>query len=95
MKLIADSKYLIHDFIQTGITPIHEFDIPLGALYDVSMEIVNTESQIGEFEQLSYMLVHKGQFIIDKKKPYPDKFYILKTKDSDYKFQFFVQGEEL
>jgi len=71
------------------------FDIPLGALYDVSMEIVNTESQIGEFEQLSYMLVHKGQFIIDKKKPYPDKFYILKTKDSDYKFQFFVQGEEL
>jgi len=39
------------------------------------------------------MLGHRGQFVIDKKRPYPDKLYILKSKDSDYVFQFFVQGE--
>lgn len=72
-----------------------DFDVPLGVLYGVSQDIVNVETQLGEFEQLSYMLAHKGEFVIDKKKPYPDKLYILKTKDSEYKFQFFVQGEAL
>lgn len=69
------------------------FSYPLGRLYDVSQDIVDYESQFGEFEQLSYMLTHKGEFIIDKKKPYPDKVYILKTKDSPYIFQFMIQGE--
>ncbi|MBC8181543.1 hypothetical protein H8E88_10510 [candidate division KSB1 bacterium] len=39
MKLVADDKYLIHDFIQTGITPIHEFDIPLIATKDGVLEL--------------------------------------------------------
>tara|TARA_Y100000034_G_C6908165_1_gene422116 strand:+ start:4796 stop:5554 length:759 start_codon:yes stop_codon:yes gene_type:complete len=69
------------------------FNYPLGRLYKVSQDITDIESETGEFEQLTYMLAHKGQYIIDKKKPYPDKLYILQTKDSDYKFQFFVQGE--
>lgn len=68
-------------------------DVPLGALYDVSQDIINDETEFGNFEQLTYMLVKKGQYIIEKKKPYPDKIYILKTKDKDYVFQFFVQGE--
>ena len=69
------------------------FDYPLGRLYDVSQEIVNTEAQYGEFDQLGYMLVKRGQYIIEKQRPYPDKLYMLKTKDSPYLFQFFVQGE--
>ncbi|MBS3144509.1 hypothetical protein J4208_02895 [Candidatus Woesearchaeota archaeon] len=69
------------------------FDYPLGRLYEVSQTIVDYESQYGEFEQLSYMLAHKGEYVIDKKKPYPDKVYILKTKDSPYIFQFMIQGE--
>ena len=68
-------------------------DVPLGALHGVAMDIVEVETQVGEFEQLIYMLSHKGQCVIDKKKPYPDKMYILTSKDSDYIFQFFVQGE--
>ena len=39
MKLVADNKYLIHDFIQTGIIPIHEFDIPLIATKDGVLEL--------------------------------------------------------
>jgi len=70
-----------------------KIDVPLGALFGVTREIIEGEAKSGDFDQLSYMLLHKGNFIIDNKKPYPDKLYILKTKDSDYIFQFFVQGE--
>jgi hypothetical protein len=69
------------------------FDVPLGRLYDVSQDIVNAEASMGEFDQLPYMLAHKGQYIIEKKKPYPDKLYILQTKDHPYLFQFFIEGE--
>ena len=68
-------------------------EVPLGALYGVSRDIIEVETSAGEFDQLGYMLTHKGQFTIDKKRPYPDKLYILETKDDDYIFQFFVQGE--
>ena len=69
------------------------FNYPLGKLYNVAMDIVDVETQYGDFEQLTYMLAHQGQIIIDKKKPYPDKLYILNTKDSPYTFQFFIEGE--
>ncbi|MBI2109972.1 hypothetical protein HYT58_02250 [Candidatus Woesearchaeota archaeon] len=70
-----------------------KFDVPLGRLYGVAQEIINIESEFGEFEQLSYMIVKRGQFVIEKTRPYPDKLYVLRTKDNDYKFQFFVEGE--
>ncbi len=69
------------------------FDYPLGRLYDVSQEIVNVEATAGEFDQMPFMLAHKGEYIIDKKRPYPDKLYIMQTKDSPYVFQFFIEGE--
>jgi hypothetical protein len=34
LKLVADEKYLIHDFIQTGKKPIYEFPIPAAAVAD-------------------------------------------------------------
>ncbi|MBT3262489.1 hypothetical protein HN992_00845 [Candidatus Woesearchaeota archaeon] len=70
-----------------------ELDVPLGALFEVSRDVIQAETTLGEFDQVPYMLGHRGQFVIDKKRPYPDKLYILKSKDSDYVFQFFVQGE--
>lgn len=69
------------------------FNYPLGRLYDVSLDIIDGETEFGEFDQLIYMLAKRGQYIIDKQRPYPDKIYILKTKDSPYIFQFFIEGE--
>ena len=69
------------------------FAYPLGRLYEVVQDILQVETTLGEFEQLSYMLSHKGQYLIEKKKPYPDKLYLLQVRDNDYLFQFFVQGE--
>lgn len=89
VTLQKDDRVVNEDTFSKGFT------YPLGRLYEVARDILDVESEFGEFEQLSYMLVHKGQFIIDKKKPYPDKLYILRTKDSPYMFQFFVQGEPL
>ncbi len=83
------------DKVTSEDTFSHTFSIPLGRLYDVSQDILDLETSIGEFEQLTYMLAYKGEYIIDKKKPYPDKLYILQTKDSNYLFQFFIQGEPL
>ncbi|MDP4012904.1 MAG: hypothetical protein Q8R00_04850 [Candidatus Nanoarchaeia archaeon] len=71
------------------------FDYPLGRLYDVSQEIIDIEAVYGEFDQLNYMLAKRGQYIIEKQRPYPDKLYILQHKDSNYIFQFHVQGEPL
>ena len=71
------------------------FAVPLGRLYDVSQDIVAAEATQGAFDQLLYMLAHKGEYVIDKKKPYPDILYVAQAKDSDYIFQFMIQGEPL
>ena len=69
------------------------FNYPLGRLYEASQDIINVEAEFGEFDQLSYMLVKRGQVVVEKQRPYPDKLYVLKAKDSPYIFQFMVQGE--
>ncbi len=85
--------------IQKGDLSVEENDfsttleVPLGALYGVSRDIIELETTVGDFDQLPYMLLHNGQYVIDKKRPYPDKLYISKIKDDDYIFQFLVQGE--
>ncbi|MBT4577356.1 hypothetical protein HOB91_03440 [Candidatus Woesearchaeota archaeon] len=85
--------------IQKGDLSVEEGDfsttleVPLGALYGVSRDIIEVETSVGEFDQLGYMLIHQGQVEIDKQRPYPDKLYILETRDDDYIFQFFIQGE--
>ena len=90
---------LMNIVLQKGEVKLEEngfsyaFGYPLGKLYDVSQDIVDVEVEFGEFDQLPYMLAHRGEYVIEKKRPYPDKLYILKTRDSDYVFQFFVQGE--
>ncbi len=69
-------------------------DYPLGSLYDVAVnQVIDTEAEFGNFEQLLYMITHKGKILIELKKPYPDKLYILKTNNNPFRFQFFIQGE--
>lgn len=69
-------------------------DIPFVQLYDVSHDIVNAQAVNGDFEQLFYMLGKKGRIEIQVDRPYPDKIFIVNKKDSDFKFQFAIQGEE-
>ena len=70
-------------------------DKPLGDLYEVSQDILDYESQFGDFDQLIYMLSKKGDYFIYKKRPYPDKLYIINDKERKLTFQFFVQGESV
>ncbi len=71
------------------------FNYPLGELYKVSQNIVDTETTYGEFDQLTYMIAYHGMYRIEKDRPYPDKIYKLNKQDINYKFQFAVQGEPL
>ncbi len=71
------------------------FKYPLGELYDVSQDILDFETTYGEFDQLTYMLVNHGLYRIEKLRPYPDKIYLLNKEDSNYMFQFTIQGEPL
>ena len=45
IKLVADGKYLIHDFIQTGKKPIYEFPVPVEAVADGTITLTWTCSQ--------------------------------------------------
>ncbi|MEP7258997.1 MAG: alpha-glucuronidase family glycosyl hydrolase [Flavitalea sp.] len=38
IKLVADEKYMIHDFILTGKQPIYEFPVPMEAIADGSVQ---------------------------------------------------------
>lgn len=71
------------------------FNYPLGDLYDVSQDILDFETEFGEFEQLTYMLGNHGRIIIEKLRPYPDKIYQIHKQYSNYIFQFAIQGEPL
>ena len=71
------------------------FDVPLGDLYGVAMDIVDAEAEFGEFDQLFYMLSKKGEYTIQKWRPYPDKVYILTKRNHDYVFQFAIEDEAL
>jgi len=70
-------------------------NLPLGDLYDVSQDIINVETEFGDFDQLIYMLSKTGKYMIYKHRPYPDKLYQIKrTQTTDgLMFQFFVEGE--
>jgi len=69
------------------------FNYPLGDLYNVMHDIIDSETEQGEFDQLLYMIAKKAEYKIYKNRPYPDKLYALQRSDNSYQFQFFVQGE--
>lgn len=92
-------KYLIVVRAKKGDTLVQRdsfiktFDYPLGDLYNVAHDIIDSETEDGEFDQLFYMIAKKVEYKVYKYRPYPDKLYTLKRDDNDYQFQFFVQGE--
>jgi len=71
-------------------------DIPLGKLYDLSIQIINFEAIDGYFDQEEWMKEHNLDIMVNKNKPYPDIIYTLikKTKKEDYDFNFAIQGKE-
>jgi len=73
---------------------VYAFDVPLGELYDVSVDIVNSEASLGDFDQLLYMLQKLSRYTIYKYRPYPDKIYQVQLREGDYVFQFAIEGED-
>ncbi len=71
----------------------NRIEVPLGRLFDVVQDILWYETENGLFFVESYELLHQGEFEIRKDQPYPQEIYILRTRTSDYIFQFAVEGE--
>lgn len=66
-------------------------NIPLGKLYSTAKDIIESEALYGDFDPLTYMLVHRD-VIIEGDKPYPDKIYIVKDNNENM-FRFAIEGE--
>ncbi len=61
LKLVADEKYLIHDFIQTGKQPIYEFPVPAGAVVDGKIKFTWTCDQGQRGAQVAEVWLIKKQ----------------------------------
>ena len=95
IKLVkGDTEVEIRDFTA-------RLSYPLGRLFNIAREIINTEASAGEFEQLTYMLYYgqvfnKLLFIEKHEYPYPDRRYELRIdkNDNPFVFEFYIQGKE-
>ncbi|MBS3168330.1 hypothetical protein J4216_04350 [Candidatus Woesearchaeota archaeon] len=96
-SLVVRSEYDINivkgENKQTLKPVVVSFDAPIQDIYRVAVDIVNSESEIGFFEQLLYMLSKRGQYVINLDKPYPDKIYKIQKRNSNFEFWFAVEGE--
>jgi hypothetical protein len=70
----------------------HTFNIPLGRLGRVAMDVVDSEITIGDFFNVPYEIKNSGNFRIEKQDMGDDRVYILSAKNYNYVFQFAVQG---
>ena len=59
IKLVADGKYFIHDFIQTGKKPIYELPVPAGAVADGTITLTWTCGQGERGTQLAELWLMK------------------------------------
>lgn len=66
---------------------------PLGDLYNVAMDIVDSEATGGRFDVLSYVLSKMSKYTIYPHKPYPDKIYQIKLREGSYLFQMAIEDE--
>ncbi len=99
---IADETVLINieyplTLERKGITSeLREFsksiNVPLGDIIKAVNDILNSEARGIDFDQFSYDLAHLGKYSIEKRRPFPDKLYIISSK-SDYKFYVAIEGE--
>jgi hypothetical protein len=69
LKLVADGKYLIHDFIQTGQQPLYEFPVPAAATADGSVRFTWTCGEGERGAQVAEVwLIRKQEFSDNIKK---------------------------
>jgi len=100
-EVIVKARYPIRiekiDDIQEEENYIATIDAPLGKLYDLSMNILNSEIKDGFFDKDLWMLNHSVMIRIDKHRPYPNIVYNLSTDDLDgltYSFLFSLIGRD-
>ncbi|MEM4267463.1 MAG: hypothetical protein QXK37_01395 [Candidatus Woesearchaeota archaeon] len=67
-----------------------EISSPIGELYDLAIEIVNSELTNGYFDQVEYMKAHPD-IVIEKHRPYPDIVYLIRKEGTN--FNFAIEGE--
>lgn len=82
----GETKQTIKEFVR-------KVDVPLGSLYGYAANIINYQAIYGDFNRVPEMINSKGAIEINIAKPYPDIVYILNKRDSNYIFQFGVEGE--
>lgn len=64
IKLVADGKYLIHDFIQTGKKPIYEFPLPVEAVADGAITLTWTCGQGERGTQVAELWLMKKYWLL-------------------------------
>lgn len=86
---------LVKDETQLTLNDFTELDnVPIGKLLDVTYDIINSESRDGMFFSVPYMIANRGEVeIFVDQQEYPDKIYVLNQRNSNYIFQFGVEGE--
>lgn len=72
---------------------VSALNAPLGDLYNVAMDIVDSEASAGRFDVLSYVLSKMSKYTIYPHKPYPDKIYQIKLREGSYMFQMAIEDE--
>ncbi|QQG38456.1 MAG: hypothetical protein HYS32_02505 [Candidatus Woesearchaeota archaeon] len=70
------------------------FRVPLGKLHDLSIDIINSEIEFAEFNNIGYMVQNKGEIIVERHTPYPHEVYTLYPRDGSIVFQFAIEGED-
>lgn len=68
-------------------------NVPLGTIQNAVVDILNAESN-GYFDNVMYTLSKQNDVIVILKRPYPDKVYTVRSKDSLYEFNFAIKGNE-
>jgi len=69
-------------------------EAPIGGLYKDTYQIINGYASTGDFLHEAYMFSKRGEVEIKRDTVYPDIIFILNKKNSDYVFQFAIEGEE-
>ncbi|MBW2968371.1 hypothetical protein KY362_07870 [Candidatus Woesearchaeota archaeon] len=87
---LGESSLDLADFTQ-------RIDLPLGKLFDLSVNIMNDEIANGYYDQDEWMFMHGSEVTIDKHRPYPDIVYTLKKSNregDEIVFNFALKGKE-
>jgi len=72
--------------------------VPLGKMFDLMVQIVNTEVTYNQFDKNLWMLQHGSEVTIKKERVYPHTLYTLTSKSKEtnnsYQFLFSTEGQD-